>query len=135
MCPYNCYRPKTCQEGKKYEAEDCRWDFVPLETSAKSGALFSESEADETGAEEAQGFKLAKGTRVLVEVAFLARESHLLALDGVVIIPRMTPAKASEGAGSNPPQAASINPAVDSAASTTTAGTTASQSAPPAARA
>ena len=70
-----------------------------------------------------------------MEVAFLARESHLLALDGVVIIPRMTPAKASEGAGSNPPQAASINPAVDSAASTTTAGTTASQSAPPAVRA
>ena len=83
MCPYNWYRPKTCQEGKKYEAEDCRWDFVPLETSAKSGALFSESEADETGAEEAQGFKLAKGTRVLVEVAFLARASHLLVLDGV----------------------------------------------------
>ena len=65
----------------------------------------------------------------------LARACELLALDGVEIIPRMTPAKASVGAGTTPPQAASINPAVDSAASTTTAGTAASQSARPAVRA
>ena len=69
-----------------------------------------------------------------MEAALLARAGDLLALDGVVIIPRRTPAEASEGAGTNPPQAASIIP-VWSAASTTTAGTTASQSAPPAARA
>ena len=60
------------------------------------------AEAAEPAADGAQDFKHAERTRVLMETAALARAGDLLTLDGVVtIIPRMTPAKASQGAGSD----------------------------------